>query len=171
MYAHLQNIQAPKVLVEACKLIGTKEIVGKTHNPTILEWAEELGLEKSYTNDEIPWCGLFAAICVKRAGFEVVKQPLWALSWAKYGTASETPMFGDILTFKRNGGGHVGFYVGEDDSCFHVLGGNQGNEVKVIRIEKTRLYEARRTAWKIAQPAQVKVIKLDAKGTISKNEQ
>ena len=36
-------------------------------------------------------------------------------------------MLGDILTFKRNGGGHVGLYVGEDKDCYHVLGGNQGN--------------------------------------------
>lgn len=171
MYDFLKSATAPRILVQAVKLIGTKEIIGKKHNPVILEWAKELDLEKVYTNDEIPWCGLFVAICVHRAGFEVVKQPLWALNWAKYGNEVDVPMFGDVLTFKRNGGGHVCFYVGEDDSCFHVLGGNQGNEVKVIRIEKTRLYEARRTAWKIAQPTQVKVIKLDAKGTISKNEQ
>lgn len=171
MYEFLKKTTAPKVLVQAIKLIGTKEIVGKEHNPTILEWAKELGLEKTYNKDEIAWCGLFVAICVHRAGFEVVKGPLWALNWAKYGNAVDVPMLGDVLTFKRNGGGHVGFYVGEDDKCFHVLGGNQNNQVNVIRIEKSRLHKARRTAWKIAQPAQVKVIKLTAKGTISKNEQ
>lgn len=171
MYEFLKTTTAPKVLVQAIKLIGTKEIVGKKHNPTILEWADELELERVYTNDEIFWCGLFVAICVHRAGFEVVKQPLWALNWAKYGNEVDVPMLGDVLTFKRNGGGHVGFYVGEDEKCFHVLGGNQNNQVNVIRIEKSRLHKARRTAWKIAQPAQVKVIKLTAKGTISKNEQ
>ena len=171
MYEFLKKTTAPKVLVQAIKLIGTKEIVGKEHNPTILEWAKELDLEKTYNKDEIAWCGLFVAICVHRARFEVVKGPLWALNWAKYGNAVDVPMLGDVLTFKRNGGGHVGFYVGEDSKCFHVLGGNQNNQVNVIRIEKSRLHKARRTAWKIAQPAQVKVIKLTAKGTISKNEQ
>ncbi len=171
MYEFLSTETAPRILVEAVKLIGTKEIVGKKHNPIILEWAKELGLEKVYTNDEIPWCGLFAAICAKRAGLEVVKSPLWALSWAKFGTKEEVPMLGDILTFKRNGGGHVGIYVGEDETCFHVLGGNQSNQVNVTRIEKKRLHEARRTAWKIAQPANVRVIKLTSKGVISKNEQ
>jgi hypothetical protein len=79
-------------------------------------------------------------------------------------------MLGDILTFKRNGGGHVGIYVGEDNTHYHVLGGNQNNQVNVMRIAKNRLNQARRTAWKIAQPASVRVIKLEAKGLISTNE-
>lgn len=170
MYQYLKTEASPKILVEAVKLIGTKETVGKDHNPTILGWAEELGLQKIYTNDEIPWCGLFVAICAHRAGVEVVKSPLWALSWAKYGTLSETPMLGDILTFTRSGGGHVGIYVGEDEKCYHVLGGNQSNMVSVTRIQKVRLHQARRTAWKIAQPANVRQIFLDSKGIISKNE-
>lgn len=171
MYTHLSNPTAPRILVEACKLIGIKEIVGSKHNPIILSWAKELGLEKVYTNDEIPWCGLFVAYVAKQANVEVVKDPLWALNWAKYGTKSDVPMLGDILTFKRNGGGHVGIYVGEDDLCYHVLGGNQSNQVNVIRIEKYRLFQSRRTAWKVAQPKEVRVIKIDSKGTISKNEQ
>jgi hypothetical protein len=51
-----------------------------------------------------------------------------------------------------------------------VLGGNQGNAMSVTRILKTRLYQARRTKWKVAQPANVRKVLLDAKGTISKNE-
>ncbi|MBU3661193.1 MAG: TIGR02594 family protein [Flavobacteriales bacterium] len=170
MYEFLKNAQSPKVIAEAVKLIGTKEIVGKQHNQTILDWAEDLGLKTIYTNDEIPWCGLFVAHVVKQAGFEVVNKPLWALSWSNWGQAVTTPMFGDVLTFKRNGGGHVGFYVGEDETCYHVLGGNQSNAVNVIRIEKKRLHKARRCQWKVAQPEAVKVVKLSAKGTISKNE-
>ena len=70
-------------------------------------------------------------------------------------------MLGHILTFTRNGGGHVGIYVGEDTTCYHVLGGNQSNQVNVMRIEKSRLSQARRTAWKIAQPSNVRVVKLE----------
>jgi hypothetical protein len=79
-------------------------------------------------------------------------------------------MLGDILTFKRNGGGHVGFYVGEDKECFHVLGGNQGNQMCVSRIAKARLHKARRTAWKVAQPKSVRKIQLSSSGVISTNE-
>ena len=169
-YAWLKQEKSPKILVEAVKLIGTKEIVGKAHNPTILSRAKALGLEKVYTNDEIPWCGLFIAYCCHSAGLDVVKNPLWALNWNKYGTQAEIPMLGDVLTFKRNGGGHVGIYVGEDKTHYHVLGGNQNNSVSISRIEKARLQQARRTAWKIAQPANVRVVHLEAKGIVTTNE-
>lgn len=168
-YNWLEEEKSPRILVQAVKLIGTKEIVGKQHNPIILDWARELGL-KMYTNDEIPWCGLFIAYCAHKAGVEVVDAPLWALNWAKYGTHVNQPMLGDVLTFKRDGGGHVGIYVGEDRTHYHIIGGNQGNQVNVMRIAKTRLHQARRTAWKIAQPANVRVIKLESQGTISTNE-
>jgi uncharacterized protein (TIGR02594 family) len=171
MYEFLSTETAPRILVQAVKLIGTKEIIGKKHNPIILEWAKELDLEKVYTNDEIPWCGLFIAYCAHKAGVQVVERPLWALNWNKYGNRVTEPMLGDILTFKRNGGGHVGIYVGEDKTHYHVLGGNQNNQVNVMRLAKSRLTQARRTAWKIAQPANVRVVKLTAKGVISKNEQ
>jgi len=168
-YDWLKKEKSPKILVEALKHLGVKEIVGKEHNPVILKWAEELKVSW-YTNDEIPWCGLFIAYCAKSAGVQVVKSPLRALSWAEYGTAVEEPMLGDILTFKRDGGGHVGIYVGEDDKYYHVLGGNQSNSVSVTRIIKTRLYKARRTAWKVAQPSNVRKVILEAKGTITTNE-
>jgi uncharacterized protein (TIGR02594 family) len=168
-YNWLQEEIGPRILVQAVKLIGTKEIVGKAHNPVILEWAKELKI-KAYTNDEIAWCGLFIAYCAHKAGVEVVDGPLWALNWAKYGTKESTPMLGDVLTFKRNGGGHVGLYVGEDRTHYHVLGGNQNNQVNVMRIAKTRLHQARRTAWKIAQPSNVRKIELSNKGIISTNE-
>jgi uncharacterized protein (TIGR02594 family) len=170
-YDWLKNEKSPKILVEAVKQMGVKEIVGSKHNPVILEWADEVGLKKVYTNDEIPWCGLFIAHCAHVAGLQVVDKPLWALSWANYGTKVDEPMLGDILTFKRDGGGHVGIYVGEDAAYYHVLGGNQGNSVSVSRIAKSRLYQARRTAWKVAQPANVRKVFLEAKGTITTNEQ
>jgi len=170
-YNWLKEEKSPKILVEAIKQMGVKEIVGSKHNPVILEWADEIGLKKVYTNDEIPWCGLFIAYCAHIAGLQVVDKPLWALSWANYGTKVDEPMLGDILTFKRDGGGHVGIYVGEDATHYHVLGGNQNNSVSISRIAKSRLHQARRTAWKIAQPANVRKVFLEAKGTITTNEQ
>jgi uncharacterized protein (TIGR02594 family) len=169
-YTWLKEEKSPKILVEAIKHIGTKEIVGKQHNKKILAWAEAIGLKSVYTNDEIPWCGLFIAYCCHAQGLDVVKHPLWALNWNKFGNVAQVPMLGDVLTFTRNGGGHVGIYIGEDTTCYHVLGGNQNNQVNVMRIEKSRLSQARRTAWKIAQPSNVRVVKLETKGEISQNE-
>jgi len=172
-YDYLKKVTAPQVLVKALELVGTKEIIGSIHNNIIMSWAKDLKIEKIYTADEIAWCGLFMAIVCQRANVATgitPKDALWALNWNKFGTKQSVAMLGDILTFKRNGGGHVGIYVGEDDTCYHVLGGNQSNMVNITRIEKTRCAGIRRTAWKISQPQDVRVIKVSSNGFISKNE-
>ena len=168
-YQWLQQEEAPRHMLKAVELYGIKETVGSKHNPVIMGWAKETDLDNIYTADEIPWCGLFVAVVIKRASRPVVADPLWALNWGKFGTAVDDPMFGDILTFVRPGGGHVGFYVGEDDSAYHVLGGNQGNAVSVIRIEKTRLKKAVRPNY-INPPVNVRKIFLSSNGQLSTNE-
>lgn len=170
-YKFLASEPGPKVITEAVKLYGTREIVGKQHSQEILSWAKQIGLEKAYTNDEIPWCGLFVAVVTFRAGFGFVNNPLWARNWNNFGTKQSIAMLGDVLVFTRpGGGGHVGFYVGEDPTCYHVLGGNQANMVNTTRILKSRCIGIRRCDWKIAQPANVRVIKLSSTGQISQNE-
>lgn len=169
-YKWLEKENGPNVIVEAVKLYGTKEIIGKEHSKEILDWAEDLGLKKVYTNDEIPWCGLFAAIVVKRAKFDPVQNPLWARNWNNFGTKQNDAMLGDILVFSRESGGHVGFYVGEDKTCYHVLGGNQSNMVNTTRILKSRCIGIRRCQWKKAQPKNVRKIELESNGLISTNE-
>ena len=170
-YSYLKKENAPKVLVEAFKLIGIKELLGKDNNPKIIAWAKELGLEKTYVADEIPWCGLFIAYVCHKANKEVVKNPLWARNWSKWGTKQDTAMLGDILVFERGANsGHVGIYVGEDKTAYHVLGGNQGDAVSIVRILKKRCIAIRRTTWSKAQPENVRVINLNSSGVISENE-
>ena len=91
-YQWLNKMSGPKVMIEAIKLYGTKEIVGRQHSKEILSWAKELGLEKTYNADEIAWCGLFVAKVIQKAGFEIVKDPLWALNWNKFGTKESSAM-------------------------------------------------------------------------------
>lgn len=170
-YNYLKTETAPKLLVEAYKLIGIKETLGKESNPTLLAWAQKLGLKNTYTADEIPWCGLFVAYACFMAGKEPVKNPLWARNWLNFGTEEQTAMLGDILVFSRGANsGHVGIYVGEDDKCYHVLGGNQGDEVSIKRVPRVRLLGARRTKWSVAQPSNVRVIKVNGDGLISDKE-
>lgn len=161
---------SPKVIAEGARYLGINEIKGKAHNATIMSWAKDLGLQKVYTSDEIAWCGLYVAKVIQKAGFEPVKDPLWALNWNKFGTAQNTAMLGDVLVFKRDGGGHVGFYVAEDKSYYHVLGGNQSDSVSITRIAKNRCVGIRRCPWKIAQPNTVKRYIVEASGKISTNE-
>jgi uncharacterized protein (TIGR02594 family) len=170
IYNWLKAEKSPKILIEALKLSGIKEVPGTGDNIEILKWAESLGLEKDYRKDDIPWCGLFIAYVVKNAGFEVVDKPLWARNWIHFGVNQSVAMLGDILVFVRDGGGHVGIYVGEDKIAYHVLGGNQSDMVCITRIRKERCIAIRRSPWKIAQPDNVRVIKLEATGATSTNE-
>lgn len=166
-YSWLQNEPAPKMLLEALKLYGVKETVGAQDNPIILSWAEEIGIT-NYTHDAIAWCGLFIGVVAQRAGKPVVKDPLWAANWLNFGDEADVPMLGDVLVFKRPGGNHVGLYVGEDRTTYHVLGGNQSDAVGFTRIAKERLRGARRL-YNI-KPANVRIVKLEAGGDVSTNE-
>ena len=161
---------SPRVIAEAVRYLGINEIKGKANNQTIMSWAKDVGVEKTYTSDEIAWCGLFVAKVILKAGFEVVKDPLWALNWNKFGTKQTVAMLGDVLCFKRDGGGHVGFYVAEDKTHYHVLGGNQSDSVNIIRIDKKRCVAVRRCAWKVSQPKEVKQYFVKASRIISTNE-
>ena len=165
--------QLPRTIQKALELLGVAEVVGKGSNKTIIDWRDELNAAgvkiTGYSDDDIPWCGLFAAIVAYRAGKVVVKEPLWARNWAKFGTKSPSPSLGDVLVFRRNGGGHVGFYVAEDATAFHVLGGNQSNKVCITRIAKARLLGCRRPPYN-NMPASVKPYRVAATGGLSQNE-
>lgn len=176
-YQWLSNLQElPSTIKEALALYGVQEIVGAGSNLTIIEWRDELnqaGVKISgFSDDDVAWCGLFAAIVTyrrKKKPKEVVESPLWARNWLQYGIGTDQPSLGDILVFKRNGGGHVGFYIGEDASHYHVLGGNQGNAVNIKRLEKARLLGARRPIY-IKKPSSVKPYRLSSTGDTSTNE-
>lgn len=163
----------PRTIQMALELLGTAEIVGKGSNRTILDWRDELNLAgvkiAGYSDDDIPWCGLFAAITAHRAGKAVVKDPLWARNWAKFGVKSPEASLGDCLVFGRNGGGHVGWYVAEDSTAYHVLGGNQSNKVCITRVLKSRCLAVRRPVYN-SMPASVKPYRVQGTGGLSKNE-
>lgn len=167
-YAWLTKETGLPLITAALRLYGTTEKAGAGDNPVILGWAKELGI-KGYTADSIPWCGLFAAKATSDAGYKPVENPLWAKNWAKWGAAAKVARLGDVLVFSRDGGGHVGIYVGEDATAYHVLGGNQGDTVKITRIEKNRCVAIRSAPWKSA-PANYRVVKLAPNGAVSKNE-
>ena len=156
---------------EARRLLGTREVVGPGSNPVILEMAETLDID--YEDDDIPWCGLFTGHCV---GATLPDEPLpnivlRARAWETFGMPVE-PQVGAVLVFWRrspaSGSGHVGFYAAEDDTAYHVLGGNQSNAVTTARIDKQRFLGAR---WPVTslQPEGGQLL-ADASGELSVNE-
>ncbi|OGX80852.1 hypothetical protein BEN47_06230 [Hymenobacter lapidarius] len=160
-YAWLEHEPAPRLLREALKLYGTREIIGRQHSPAILTWLKELGFSW-IKDDEIPWCGTALAVAATRAGVALPHPEMpRAFWWAGWGTPVGTPMLGDVLVFAFS---HVGIYVGEDLTHYHVAGGNQNNTFSIALFPKSALKAARRTPWKVAQPANVRQIWIDSKG-------
>jgi uncharacterized protein (TIGR02594 family) len=143
----------PAWLSAARQKLGTREAAGAANSPTIMGWAKKLGtkvLGMVYNADSVPWCGLFVATCLAEDGIPAAPIAVRAQAWAKWGAnlAADRLAPGAVLVFKRPGGGHVGFYVGEDKTSYHVLGGNQGDRVSIMRLEKSRCVARR---WPIGR--------------------
>lgn len=150
---------------EAWRLLGVTEVGGKGDNQVILNWAKDLGIP--YSEDETPWCGLFVAHCIgsQLSDEPLPSGPLGAKNWRRLGNHA-SPQPGAILVFWRkspeSGLGHVGFYAGEDDTHYHVLGGNQSDKVCVTRVPINRLVDSR---WPATVPApKGKALKVGAEG-------
>lgn len=120
--------------------IGLKEAPGTANNPTIIGWAKKLGgwIASFYKEDSIPWCGLFIAEVCRASNLPISKQPLSALDWLNWGVPC-SPQPGALLIFKRQGGGHVGYYISETANAYNVLGANQADAVNIKPIAKDRL--------------------------------
>jgi uncharacterized protein (TIGR02594 family) len=163
-YAWLNGENGPRMLVEMLHLYGTRERVGPGSNPEILSWAKEVGVP--YPDDSVAWCGLTVSIAAKRASWEYKPNgnPLWARNWAEWGTPQKTAKLGDVLVFPRGTGGHVALYVGEDDNAYHILGGNQSDAVSFARKPKNPIIAIRRAPWRIAEPANVRIVHLKSTG-------
>ncbi len=173
-YGWLRKETGPKVLLAALADLGVKEIPGAPSNPIILSWAKELGIQ-GYTNDSIAWCALAVSHWVHQAGYQPAKKPLWALDYATWGNAADKPSLGDILVFRRklpSGGfaGHVGLYIAETPTHFIVLGGNQDDQVCISPVKKSKFVAARRSPWKVAQPNNVRPIRLAAGTTVETSQ-
>ena len=147
--------------------IGLKEVAGPKHNTKIQAWLAKLGAW--WKDDETPWCGTFVAHCLREAGLPVPQHSYRALAWKDYGSNLRPTHVceGAILVFAREGGGHVGFYVGEDRFYYRVLGGNQQNTVNVMRIAKNRCVAIR---WPKGVPVTGGPIHVASNAPVSSNE-
>lgn len=143
---------------EANNLVGLTEVRGPGSNPRILDMAEALDID--YAGDDIPWCGLFVAHCIgSTLPMEALPAvALRARAWERFGLVSK-PQLGAVMVFWRktrsSGFGHVGFYAGEDSTHFHILGGNQSDQVNIRRFTRDRFLTAR---WPLTGPEATDIV-------------
>ena len=130
--------ELPHVAI-ARKYIGLSEIGATNKHPTIDAWAKSLSGKWLIGQ---PWCGTFCAQVFKEAGLstKIPKDFFRAKEWEKAGTKLDKPAYGCVVTFTRDGGGHVGFVVGKTKTgMLKVLGGNQSNSVNISDFDPKRV--------------------------------
>lgn len=122
---------------EARRHIGVAEIPGPKTSGVITGWLRRLGAW--WTDDETPWCGVFVAACFEVVGISRPKNWMRAKAWLEWGEAIPAPVYGCVVIFTRDGGGHVGFVVGiTPTGRLMVLGGNQKNRVSIAPFDPGR---------------------------------
>jgi uncharacterized protein (TIGR02594 family) len=112
-------------------------------NKELWDWLKSDGKDLGDPKEN-PWCGSLVqtAFALTIPSEPLPSNPWAAINWLKFGVSCD-PRVGAVLVFWRGSPtgwqGHVGFYVGEDATHYHVLGGNQSDQVSVARIAKNRL--------------------------------
>lgn len=120
----------PIWLTEARKHIGLAEKKGPAHSPEIVQFWKDIK-RGGIKDDETPWCAAFVGAMLERCGIRSSRFES-AKSYLQWGQALVRPLLGCVVVFTREGGGHVGFAVGQDTAGrLLILGGNQGDAVNV----------------------------------------
>lgn len=148
--------------------IGVREVPGPRSNSVILGWLTKL--KAWWAEDATPWCGTFAATCLKDSGLTPPKDWFRALSWLALPVRIDRPAYGCVVVFSRQGGGHVGFVVGQDRAGnLMVLGGNQGDGVNIRPFDRKRAVGYR---WPSTYPTAGRFLLpvLDSDGRVSEDE-
>lgn len=137
------EVERPLWLQAGMALIGVKETIGVKDNSLIIDWAKDEGgsIAKTYTHDSIPWCALFANHLLTKSGLKGTES-LWALDFAGQWPSVKLigPAVGAFAPMLRDGGGHIGVVVGQDQrGNVMLLGGNQSDAVNIKPFAKSRL--------------------------------
>jgi uncharacterized protein (TIGR02594 family) len=128
----------PKWLTEARKLIGLREVPGPASAPEIVQMWRDIK-RGGIKDDATPWCAAFVGAMLERAGVRSSRYES-AASYLTWGAKLAAPAYGCVAVFSREGGGHVGFVVGQTvTGDLLILGGNQSDQVNVRTFARSRV--------------------------------
>lgn len=136
--------------------VGQREGPGSSDNARVLALYRDAG-HPEVEHDEVAWCAAFVGASLERAGIACTRS-LLARSYLAWGTPLAIGRLGAVAVFSRGGdasAGHVAFFLDQDATHIHVLGGNQNDAVGVAAIAKERLLGLRwpASAGSAATPA------------------
>ena len=136
-----------ELLGHAAVYLGTKEVAGTVHNPTITKMLRYVGIR--WGGDETPWCAAFVNWVLARSGLEGTDSGM-ARSFSKWGDSIpiNQAVPGDIVVLwrksRKSASGHVGFFQSLEGRYIRLLGGNQGDRVGSKLYPLRRLLSVRR---------------------------
>ena len=151
-------------ITEAQSALGRHEARDRSW---LMDWLKRDGRSLGDPS-KTPWCGDFVETCIRLALPDepllgaLGSNPYWARNWMLFGQ-QVPPIAGAVLIFARGSGGHVGFAMGQDDTHFYVLGGNQSDAVTLALIAKSRLLGAR---WPATWPPRLQRLSTMAPGDV-----
>jgi uncharacterized protein (TIGR02594 family) len=130
---------------------GVHETVGNVDTPRILWYHGFTALKAAH--DEISWCSAFMCAAHEVCDIPSTKNAA-ARSWLTWGKdVSKEPQVGDVVILWRDRPdgwkGHVAFLAApykSGDELIVLLGGNQGNQVKLSRFPSNQILGFRRHA-------------------------
>jgi uncharacterized protein (TIGR02594 family) len=140
----------PRWLTLAWADLGVAETPGPDHTARVVAYYADVG-NPNVADDETAWCAAFLGSCLERAGVPSTRS-LMARSYLEWGEPQGAFRYGAIAVLSRTADpalGHVGFLVGETADSVILLGGNQGNRVRVEAFPRSRLLALR---WPASQP-------------------
>ncbi|ORE96452.1 PG-binding 1, multi-domain protein [Stappia sp. 22II-S9-Z10] len=115
-----------------CHHIGLREVPGPEHNPLIVEWGKQSGIDW-WNNDEDAWCAVAVNGALVNSGYPSTRSAL-ARSFTRYGTRLKRPVRGAIVVFPRGTNplyGHVGIVEEvRGDGTMVIVNGNASDQVK-----------------------------------------
>jgi len=124
---------APWMKIAAAE-VGQREFPRSPANPRIITYHGATSLRA--TSDEVPWCSAFVNWCLRQAGIAGTNSAA-ATSWLHWGQIT-CPRPGAITVIRKTTGqNHVSFYISETRDYYQLLGGNQGDQVRVSNYYKS----------------------------------
>lgn len=132
-------------IIEGEKLIGIHEATKEGSAAVDQLWRDWRMSGLVGTSTVTPWCSGYVGGTMTRAGLDTKSTNGVSKDnsqyWLGFGEKLSKPAVGCIVVFNwKRGGGHVGYVVGETkEGRLLVLGGNQGDMVKVSAFPRDEI--------------------------------
>lgn len=124
--------------------LGVREIAGPSHEARIVRYWDLGNVALNVSDDETPWCAAFVAAALESVGYRSSRSGRARSYEPGINFAKCDERLGAIVVLSSTRGpasGHVGFLEGvsKDGSMLYLLGGNQGNAVRVAPFKRSTL--------------------------------